>query len=438
VKDCKEIPDKPKIILETGFEVDEATIKSLETLIDYFLFKPVSKSQLFDAVMTVFGLDKSKRNRIEPAGEELPEGIKRIRGARILLVEDNAINQEVACEIIQAEGFNVSLADDGLQALMKIRETAAGGGYDAVLMDLQMPEMDGYEATREIRKDHRFLNLPIIAMTAEALAGVSERVMAVGMNDYVTKPITPRLLFESLVRWIEPGDRAPFDSGNAVGEAKAMGAELPEAMNGINIASGLNRMRGNREKYHALLLKFSNNHGEILSEIRKALKKKNPDTAVRLAHNLRGVSGNIGADKLAAAARDLEAGIKKKQRKNLNLLLQSAERELGAVLASIRQVAGVGAEPSGAQRKGEADMEKAAATARSLKQLIETFDTRALDEFAVLKDILIGAPIAEELAVMERLLGRYEFNDAMSMLEDIMKKLQLDDTTASPGVSDNA
>jgi PAS domain S-box-containing protein len=429
MKEYSGLPDKPKIILVTGFEIEEKEIASIQTSIDRFLFKPVGKSQLFNAVMDVFGLENTEQGRTEGVAGPLPEGLDDIRGARLLLVEDNTINQEVACELLRAEGFRVSVATNGLEAMNKIKDSESSGGYDAVLMDLQMPEMDGYQATRLLREDRRFRDLPVIAMTAEAIVGVKEQVLAAGMNDYVTKPITPRLLFESLVRWIKPGERAPFYDVNARAGGIKVPPGLPESLPGINIKSGLDRMRGNDEKYRALLIKFSENHGGIVSEIRTALDEKDPDKAARLTHNLKGVSGNIGAGRLASAAQKLEAGIKDKR--NLKRLLQTVERELDTVIVSINKIKHAAAVKTRVPIGGMPDMNKAAAMALSLMHLIETFDTRALDEFAVLKEILIGTPVREELHELERLLGRYEFTGAMALLDDIMKKLKFDGTTAA-------
>ncbi len=131
------------------------------------------------------------------------EGLQKIRGARVLLAEDNEINQQVAEEILQQAGLVVRIANNGKEAV----EMVKAGKFDVVLMDIQMPVMGGFEATQEIRRDERFKDLPIIAMTAHAMAGDREKSIEAGMNDHVTKPIDPDQLISALVKWIKPGDR---------------------------------------------------------------------------------------------------------------------------------------------------------------------------------------------------------------------------------------
>lgn len=197
----------PKIILITGFGREDIMKQAIEIPLDGFLLKPVTQSLLFDAIMEAYGQDverESKRDLIELI---IPEGFDDIRGANILVVEDNELNQQVVTEILEQEGFFITIANNGQAALEKIQETTKEQTFDIILMDLQMPIMDGYTATKKIRQNTRFNDLPIIAMTADAMRGVRERTADVGMDDYLAKPINPRSLFNILIKWISPGER---------------------------------------------------------------------------------------------------------------------------------------------------------------------------------------------------------------------------------------
>ena len=203
-----QLTPKPAIIMVTAHGREDV-MKSGE--LDEFIQKPVSPSALLNTIMKTIGKktpDSFLRVRREPSRDLLA-----IRGARILVVEDNEINQQVAREILEEEGLKVHIADNGHEAVKMVGEMK----FDAVLMDIQMPVMDGYQATRRIRAQGQFNGLPIVAMTAHAMKGDREKCLAVGMNDHVTKPIDPWQLFSSLLRWVEPRRRVTTQGpdGNA-------------------------------------------------------------------------------------------------------------------------------------------------------------------------------------------------------------------------------
>ena len=185
----------------------DAMKQAQEIGLDRFLLKPFNQSLLFDITMDALGLSVEQKAAGARRTEDRPGKFDAIRGARILLVEDNDINQQVAVELLQKEGFFMDVADNGKIAVEKVNDSLKGEAYDVVLMDLQMPVMDGYTSTKEIRKDSRFKDLPIIAITADAMSGVRDKMLDVGMNDYITKPINLYELFSTLVKWIKPGER---------------------------------------------------------------------------------------------------------------------------------------------------------------------------------------------------------------------------------------
>ena len=279
-----------------------------------FLLKPVSSSMLFDAIMQALGKEIKDVSRAGRKKDNDFEDWKAIQGARVLLVEDNEINQQVALEILQGAGLEVTVANDGREGIDAIQKNQ----YDAVLMDIQMPVMDGYTASREIRNlKSEIRNVPIIAMTAHAMAGDEQKSIEAGMNDHVTKPIDPDQLFATLQKWISPVEEraavqkppvldAPPEPHQAVPEED----ELPESLLGFDLAAGLSRLMGNKRLYRKLLLDLGANYGGVASEIRAALEVGDFEQAHSLVHNLKGLAGNLEAKNLQAAAVKMEKLVK--------------------------------------------------------------------------------------------------------------------------------
>jgi len=315
-----------------------------EVRLEGFLLKPVSPSMLFDATMQAFGEAVPEISRITQKKEQEAEALKHIQGARLLLVEDNEINQQVAKEILEGVGLNVTLANDGQEAVNAVKES----NYDAVLMDIQMPVMDGYTATREIRKDEHFKELPIIAMTAHAMAGDEDKSLEAGMNGHVAKPIDPDQLFSTLQKWIKPSEErvqvqqleVPVEQ---FGSDKAVPAEdeLPESLSGFDLADGLKRLQGNKKLYRKLLLSFAADYNAVANEIRQALDAEDFDQAHSLVHNLKGLAGNLSAMELQTATVNLEKlvkGVEKKtpSTKELNLKFSELENAFNQALESVQ------------------------------------------------------------------------------------------------------
>jgi PAS domain S-box-containing protein len=259
------------------------------------------------------------------------------KGARILLVEDNDINQHVACEILRDAGFEVDVAENGQACLEMVRP----GRYGAVLMDMQMPVMDGVTATVELRKDARFASLPIIAMTANAMQRDRERCLGAGMNDFITKPIDPSALCDLLLRWLAApaSDKVPAPASAA---GVAPGAVEPRpvlaAVPGLDVATGLSRMMGKKPLYLAMLRRYVDGQRSCPSELRHALDHGDWPTAERLAHTAKGVSGNIGAVALPAHAQALEAAIRdKRPRDEVDQHLHRFEGCLSDLISSLER-----------------------------------------------------------------------------------------------------
>ena len=289
----------------TAYGREEVLKQAEESGFENVLIKPVTSSILFDTAVVALGADGERTETVQ-AGPSFD--IERMRGARILLVEDNEINQEVAMgQLEDAEAF-VDLAENGEVALRMIRDN----DYDVVLMDMQMPVMDGIEATRIIRSNPSFESLPIIAMTANAMA--SDRILCLeaGMNDHIAKPIDPDQLFGVLLRWLKRGDGDAKSLTTVpppqVSDGHARTVEL--AIPGIDVRAGLKRTGGNPRRYEILLRKFAEQQSTAIAAMRDALSSGDRATAERTAHSLKGAAGTLGANALSEAAAKAETAIK--------------------------------------------------------------------------------------------------------------------------------
>jgi signal transduction histidine kinase/CheY-like chemotaxis protein/ABC-type amino acid transport substrate-binding protein/HPt (histidine-containing phosphotransfer) domain-containing protein len=265
-------------------------------------------------------------------------GIDEIRGAHILLVEDNEINQQVARDILEGEGFFVDLAVNGVEA---VKAVGFSKKYDAVLMDLQMPLMGGYEAAEEIRKYLTPADLPIMALTADAMVGARERILESGMQDYIAKPIETKKLWDALLRIIPPGQRKlPKDY------PKKASGEIPEIylppIQGLEMEEGIARLGGNRKLYKKMLLRFYSEYENSEQVIRTALEENRNEDGVREAHTVKGLGGSLGAGRLSEVARELELLLKENSPCKDTLI--EFGKEIGFLISRIKEAGFVSVE----------------------------------------------------------------------------------------------
>ena len=306
-----QLPQAPFIVMATAHGREEVIRQARAVGIEDVLIKPINASMLFDTTMgALSGHHLEARHAAdEPSAVALELGA--IKGARILLVEDNDINQRVASEILQDVGFVVEVAENGQVGL----EMAQRGTYDLVLMDMQMPVMDGVTATLEIRKHQALAGLPIVAMTANAMQRDRERCLNAGMNDFVTKPIDPDDLCKVLLQWIRPRARGTPAQAPRAAPAPAIGANPDDALGdvaGLDFAMGMRRMMGKKPLYLAMLRRYVDGQRTCPAELRQALDRGDWATAERIAHTAKGVAGNIGAVLVPQRAEALELAIRNK------------------------------------------------------------------------------------------------------------------------------
>jgi signal transduction histidine kinase len=252
------------------------------------------------------------------APPRVPQGLHSIRGARVLLVEDNALNREVACDLLADAGVVVDMAFDGQMAVQRLEQER----FDLVLMDMQMPVMDGLTATRLIRRMPGLADLPVLAMTANAMASDRQACLDAGMNDHIAKPFDPELLFQTLRNWLPEQPRAlPVVPVTAPAPAVPVAGAMP-VIAGLDTDTGLRLVRGKQAFYLSLLRKYASSQQGFAQALREELQQGQQDAARRRAHNLKGMSASIGMDSLSQRAAQLEAAI------NDNRLLQELEPQL--------------------------------------------------------------------------------------------------------------
>jgi|GEM_PF-3206796 len=322
------LTEPPQMVLITAFGRDQVEEEAHAAGAAATLCKPINQSMLVDTLVTVFA---------PPAHGERPGGraVPRYHGVHVLLVEDNEINQQVAVELLDMVGISTDVADNGEVALEKLRH-AGPGAYDLVLMDLEMPGMDGHTATAHIRADATWANMPIVAMTAHALTEVRERCLREGMQDYLTKPINPSQLYRTLSRWISVPIETP-EAAPPVPRDEDPLASLP----GIDLAAGLDIAGGDREFYLSLLQLFLQTQGKSMEQVRTALEAGRYDAARIQAHTLRGASSNIGAVAVQAAAAALEDALTRQALQDeLDRLAQALEAAMSLVCGGLEELFG--------------------------------------------------------------------------------------------------
>lgn len=295
------IGDVPVMIMVTAFAKERLLKEAEDVLPDAILVKPVLPSALMDAIVRLQSGKTGHAAEPERLQHSAPVPL---RGARILLVEDHEINQMVARAFLENAGMEVTVANNGQEGVLAVRN----GHFDAVLMDLHMPVMDGFEAARHIRQDPRLRDLPVIAMTAAAMAQDREACYAAGINDHVAKPILPQELLQILIKWVRPD--AQRDASCAVtGRPDRVPPVFEQGMPGFDFADALALLNGDKDKLRRLLLRFAGEFADTSEKLSDFLVSQKPAEAVALAHKIRGAAANLGAVELGDAAARLEEAL---------------------------------------------------------------------------------------------------------------------------------
>ncbi|MBF0184308.1 MAG: response regulator [Magnetococcales bacterium] len=408
---------QPKIILLTAFDHAHLKQEALGGHLDGYMTKPFSHSQMFDTIMLSFGGQKKspKRRKLHDNGE-LISILAALRGTHLLLVEDNEINQQVARELLVISGFVITIANNGQEALELLRQHT----FQAVLMDLQMPVMDGYSATAHIRAETQWQQLPVIAMTANAMTGERERCLAAGMNDYISKPIDVDKLIATLVRHLHPhGQQFSLQATQTVGELS-----LPK-LDGFDVARAVARLGGNLDLYWNLMNKFVTQQADVVLRIGQALQQQQAQEAVRYAHTLKGLAGNLGCSHLESVSAQFETQLQMvapEQKIDLSELQASmgeALRVIRAALSALPQ------KPAATLSAKPVDNIRLLEALRRLVPLVQERQPRPCQ------------PILEEICALQwpddlldllqptvQMIRKYRLKEALPPLKDALQRME--------------
>jgi PAS domain S-box-containing protein len=398
----------PSVIMITAFGREEAREEAERQGIQLpvVLTKPVTPSSLLEAIGVVLGREPQGETRTGERSLHNANTVASLNGARLLLVEDNDLNQELASELLESVGIRLRLATHGQEALDILAED---GDFDGVLMDCQMPVMDGYTATRKIRQQPRFNTLPVIAMTANAMDGDRERALECGMNDHISKPLNVETMFATLAKWIKPrAAQASLNAGFADG--------LPEQLEGIDLAAGLATCMGRRDLYLRLLCKFRDTQTGFIEQFHTARIDPDAGAAERLAHSLRGTAGNIGARSVAQACALLEQACHDGEPATvLQGLAMQVEYCLHPILVALADLKADKSAGAGDELQNDSAINE---QLNRLVGLLDEGDTAALDALAGLRNMRLDRALEERLALVAVQVERFDFDRALKLLQD--------------------
>ncbi|WP_006788445.1 response regulator [Thiorhodospira sibirica] len=417
----------PTVIMVTAYGRDEAQRAADGLQVAGFLTKPVVPSTLLDAILTALGHQAVTHHRRSERQDSTAEAVAQLRGARILLVEDNAINQELALELLTSNGIRVAVANNGQEALELLAEQT----FDGVLMDCQMPVMDGYTATRAIRQNPAWGDLPVLAMTANVMTGDRERAIAAGMNDHIGKPVKVREMLATMACWIAVKEKATTHEHPSIPrkeeeQDKALLSTGVEswlsALPGIDTQTGLSIAQGHQALYRRLLMRFCDSQAHFADDFAAALAslEQDPEAATRCAHTLKGVAANIGAEGVREAAAALEAACRDgADSKLIETHLQATLAALKPVLNGLAQLDQLATAEPEATPSNTLDPEAITRALQRLRELLSDDDTEASVFIADLSRQLGTHPLAVALRPVAKAVATYNFEAALEALDQM-------------------
>ncbi|MFC1751037.1 response regulator, partial [Pseudomonadota bacterium] len=422
--------DVPAILLTPPYGGEDKFEKAEQAGISRFAYKPLGPSALFDAVMEAMG-HRSADTRAAKYKQSIDPGLAhQIYGARVLLVEDNSINQQVALELLEQFECVVKLADNGLEALTKVQKD----DFDIVFMDIQMPKMDGLEATRQIRKLANQTNqpwlskIPIIAMTAHALVGDYEKSIAAGMNDHLTKPLDPSLILGALLKWVKPNKRSEnLTLSNHVEKSNALIQAPMFSLVGVDSEAVLERMNGNMDLYRKLLKQFKLTNQNVANELRDAFYRSDFEYAGKLAHGIKGVASNLGMNDLSEASFRIESAGGIGAEEVWHPLLNQFELHLNTVFHSIEQLE---QEKSKTETDphdediAEIDKQQLSKLLKKLESSLDTDLAATAEHAKALRSMLKHSEYEELFKGLDEQIDKYDSDSARETIHSIEKSAE--------------
>ena len=395
----------PAFIMVTAYSRDDLLQSAEGVYLDGILVKPVSPSTLLDTILNALGKEAFQRTHKQEKEINTKEAIQSLQGSYLLLVEDNEVNMELALELLQNAGIKVDIALNGAEALERVKHT----DYDGVLMDCQMPVMDGFEATHQIRQDSRFKDLPILAMTANAMAGDKEKCIQWGMNDHIPKPIDVTQLFLTMAHWIKPAN--PHIVIVPLHNDTEILPDIPE----LEVNNTLIRMGGNIKLLRKLIGRFSETQADAVLRIKEALAFDNTEVARREIHTLKSLAGTIGATLLEDHAKILENMFKNNTIEGRDEVIHHLEIDLINLLSRINTAYGKQDETphNSKNRSISVDKEKLAIKLRQFNGQLTDLDSDAATTLIELYDELSGF---EEMKKIQKFVDEFEYEEAQKEL----------------------
>jgi PAS domain S-box-containing protein len=421
-----DIAQIPKLAMVTAYGKDDVIDAAAKVGVECILTKPVNASVLLDTVMRAFKGEGMAEREEKRDASNLIESLNSIKGRAILLTEDNELNQEVATGLLECGSFDLDIANNGQEAL----DMVAIKNYDLVLMDMQMPVMDGITATIAIRKNATFNELPIIAMTANARLEDKEKCLNAGMQDHISKPIDPEELFRALLKWIKPNQVVQsVESTQNDEDQMPVENSTPEVNLGniltienLDIELGLQRVLGNKTLYLNILRKYVTNADTVVEEIRTALNDGDKQTAERLAHTIKGINGNIGATLLQQQAAELESLIRNNEElANIEPKLAAFSQMLNDMATCIKN----GLPSQEPHITKAVDMSKAPDVIKQLTDLLEADNSKAGAVIEDNLDLLRFVLGTKAFAKIDRAVKQFDLDEALEFLKERLAELEI-------------
>ncbi|WP_299568599.1 response regulator [uncultured Shewanella sp.] len=424
----------PKMVIVTAYDRDEMLKKASDIGLDSAITKPVSASTLLDTVMSVMG----KKSLIKPKSNSDKLNIsaaKDIVGAHVLLVEDNDINQEIAIELLNMAGIKVSSAWNGEEAV----SMSLAFEYDAILMDIQMPVMDGYEATRAIRLQANRQSIPIIAMTANAMSGDKEKCTDAGMNDHIPKPINPQEVYKTLAKWIEPTGKtwqeiATEEPSDAETSAEVSTLDLPD----FDVSAALERLSGNEKTYRKMLKKVAAREADAIQRVADAIAENDITSAIIAIHTIKGVAGNIGASFVVPPAAKLESALNVQKQddecalnEEIERLMSESQIQISKMVSTIEMAITAPTSTPTTEHTLSISNAQFELQCEKLREQIELLDSTAVDQLDMLLESTKGLEQHFGLK-LHAALSEYDFDEAEVLLEQF-KQETIEQLTAESG-----
>jgi two-component system sensor histidine kinase/response regulator len=421
IKSNSSLARVPALLMVTANGREEVFLEAEQAGLDAFLVKPVYASVLYNTLQDILGLTAvAARVRTQKSGPLI--NLDRILGAHVLVADDNAVNQEVASEFLTDAGLQVSVCSSGRECIELLQKNR----FDLVLMDIQMPEMDGLEATRRIRKTLRFSSLPIIAMTAHAMEGDREKSLEAGMNDHITKPIDPLLLYQALLQWIAPGDENAGDgSGSFTGPFSGTDTSLLPPLPGIDREAALQALNYKSKLFIKMLYDFRKNFGNLGEDLKKLAARNLWDEIRERAHTVKGVAGYIGATGLGEAAEQLENRLKKDSKSRPQDLLHVFIECLASISAALSILPDPVTDSAQSRSSTTADMDYRLweKSLQLLRDQLLRGEVAAEETFVAVRQMLSKNVVPDQLERLAELIEDIEYELAAELVDKILRQI---------------